>query len=139
MNRLKTSVGLIANLPTEIATTHEVLQSSVDRSQHSSVATSVASSRHSSFPENGKKRAAGSSTLSRKLATQQIHRKRLLRATAISTKMINDTIQYLQTVSDHILISDTIYFREWATMHLATRLLQILSQGRNWRQKPCPI
>ena len=38
--------------------------------------------------------------------------------------MINDTIQYLQMLSDHILISDTILFREWATMHLATQLLQ---------------
>lgn len=38
--------------------------------------------------------------------------------------MINDTIQYLQILSDHILISDTILPREWATMHLATQLLQ---------------
>jgi hypothetical protein len=38
--------------------------------------------------------------------------------------MINDTIQYLQMLSNHILISDTILPREWATMHLATQLLQ---------------
>jgi hypothetical protein len=39
-------------------------------------------------------------------------------------KMINDTIQYLQTVSDHILVSDTISSREWTMMNLATQLLQ---------------
>ena len=38
--------------------------------------------------------------------------------------MVNDTIQYLQTLSDRILICDTIFPREWATMHLATQLLQ---------------
>lgn len=38
--------------------------------------------------------------------------------------MVNDTIQYLQTLSDRILISDAIPPREWATMHLATQLLQ---------------
>jgi hypothetical protein len=38
--------------------------------------------------------------------------------------MVNDTIQYLQTLSDRILICDTISPREWATMHLATQLLQ---------------
>jgi hypothetical protein len=38
--------------------------------------------------------------------------------------MVNDTIQYLQTLSDRILIFDTISSREWATVHLATRLLQ---------------
>ena len=38
--------------------------------------------------------------------------------------MVNDTIQYLQTISDRILICDTISPREWATMHLATQLLQ---------------
>ena len=121
--------------------TSQALQSSVDGSQPvsiaTSVATSVASSRDSTLPQidikaenqdpsppKGKKRAAESSTLSRKLATQQMHRKRLPTATAISTKIIHDTIQYLQTVSDHILISDTISSREWATMHLATQLLQ---------------
>lgn len=38
--------------------------------------------------------------------------------------MVNDTIQYLQMLSDRILICDTISPREWATMHLATQLLQ---------------
>jgi hypothetical protein len=52
-----------------------------------------------------------------------MQRKRLVRATAIDTKIINDTIQYLQAVSDHISASDTISSREWATMHLATQLL----------------
>ena len=37
--------------------------------------------------------------------------------------MVNDTIQYLQAVSDHISASDTISSIEWATMHLATQLL----------------
>ncbi|KAI3093185.1 hypothetical protein CBS147333_10113 [Penicillium roqueforti] len=44
--------------------------------------------------------------------------------------MVNDTIQYLQTLSDRILISDTISPREWATMHLATQLLQSRMHGR---------
>jgi hypothetical protein len=39
-------------------------------------------------------------------------------------KLINDTIQYLQTLSDRILICDSISSREWATLHLATQLLQ---------------
>ena len=38
--------------------------------------------------------------------------------------MINDTIQYLQTLSAHISASDTISFREWVTIDLATQLLQ---------------
>ena len=37
--------------------------------------------------------------------------------------MINDTITYLQAVSDHISSSDTISFREWPTMQPATQLL----------------
>ena len=118
----------------------QIFQPSVDRSLldsvATSVATSIASSRDSTPPHSdmkaetqdlspleGKKRAAESSTLSRKLATQEMQRKRRLGATAISTKMINDTIQYLQAVSDHISASDTISSREWATMHLATQLL----------------
>lgn len=39
-------------------------------------------------------------------------------------KMINDIIQYLKTVSAYTSASDTISSREWATMHLATQLLQ---------------
>ncbi|OGE48531.1 hypothetical protein PENARI_c028G06633 [Penicillium arizonense] len=118
----------------------QIFQPSVDRSLLDSVATSVAttiaSPRESTSPRTdrkaetqdlspleGKKRAAESSTLSRKLATQEMQRKRHLSTTEISTKMINDTIQYLQTASDHISASDTISSREWATMHLATQLL----------------
>ena len=123
---------------------NQVSQPSVDRSLSDSVATTVAtsvatflaSSRDSKSPESGmkagnqdlpplegNKRAPESSTLSRKLATQEIQQKRLPRVTAISTTMINDTIQYLQAVSDHISASDTIFFKEWAKMHLAAQLL----------------
>jgi hypothetical protein len=87
-------------------------------------------------PLNVKKRAGESSTLPRKrrrhsYSTSQIpghsqlmHRKRLPSLATISRQMVNDTIQYLQTLSDHILISDAILPREWATVHLATQLLQ---------------
>ncbi|OGE49441.1 hypothetical protein PENARI_c021G05219 [Penicillium arizonense] len=96
----------------------QIFQPSVDRSPldsvATSVATSIASSRDSTSPHSdmkaetedlspleGKKRAAESSTLSRKLATQEMQRKRRISATAISTKMINDTIQYLQAGVGH--------------------------------------
>ncbi|OQE65071.1 hypothetical protein PENNAL_c0215G09798 [Penicillium nalgiovense] len=87
-------------------------------------------------PLNAKKRVAESSTLPRKRRrhsystsqipgrSQLVHRKRPPSNIKISRKMVNDTIQYLQTLSDRILISDTISPREWATMHLATQLLQ---------------
>ncbi|CAG8906635.1 unnamed protein product [Penicillium nalgiovense] len=114
-----------------------------------SVATSLASSGASTLPPsviktesqdlpplNAKKRAAESSTLPRKRRrhsystsqipgrSQLVHRKRPPSNIKISRKMVNDTIQYLQTLSDRILISDAIPPREWATMHLATQLLQ---------------
>ncbi|KZN90157.1 hypothetical protein EN45_002690 [Penicillium chrysogenum] len=114
-----------------------------------SVATSLASAGASTLspsviktesqdlpPLDAKKRAAESSTPPRKRrrhshSTSQIpgrsqlaHQKRLPSNIKISEKMVNDTIQYLQTLSDHILISDTISPREWSTMHLATQLLQ---------------
>ena len=87
-------------------------------------------------PLNAKKRAAESSFLPRKQRrhsysishkpgrSQPIHRKSPSSLTTVSIEMVNDTIQYLQTLSDRILIFDTISSREWATMHLATRLLQ---------------
>ncbi|OGE52594.1 hypothetical protein PENARI_c010G05482 [Penicillium arizonense] len=115
---------------------NQISQPSVDRSLPDSVATSLASSRDSKSPQSGmkaetqglpplegKKREAESSTLSRKLATQEMQQKRLPSVTAISTTMINDTIQYLQAVSDHISVSDTISSKEWAKIHLATQLL----------------
>ncbi|KAJ5348518.1 uncharacterized protein N7506_001771 [Penicillium brevicompactum] len=89
-----------------------------------------------SLPTNGKKRAAESSSLPRKQRrhsyctpqkpdnSQGMHPKRPLNLTTVSVEMVNDTIQYLQMLSDRILVSDTISSREWATMHLATRLLQ---------------
>ncbi|CAG8891926.1 unnamed protein product [Penicillium nalgiovense] len=80
---------------------------------------------------NAKKRAAESSTLPRKrrrhsYSTSRIpvYQKRPPSLIRISRDMVNDTIQYLQTLSDRILICDTIFPREWATMHLATQLLQ---------------
>jgi hypothetical protein len=87
-------------------------------------------------PRNAKKRAAESSTLPRKRHrhsystsqipghSQPVYRKRPRSLIRISRDMVNDTIQYLQTLSDRILISDSISPREWATMHLATQLLQ---------------
>ncbi|KAI3092129.1 hypothetical protein CBS147333_10257 [Penicillium roqueforti] len=114
-----------------------------------SVGTSLASSRASTLPPsvikaesqdlpplNAKKRAAEASALPRKRRrhsyftsqipgrSQLMHRKRLTSLASISRQMIIDTIQYLQTLSDHTLISDTILPREWATIHLATQLLQ---------------
>ncbi|KAJ5862020.1 hypothetical protein N7455_006088 [Penicillium solitum] len=113
-----------------------------------SVATSLASSEASTLPPsvikaesqdmpplNAKKRAAKSSTLPRKRRrhsystsqipgrSQLVHRKRPSSNIKISRKMVNDTIQYLQTLSDRILISGTISPREGATMHLANQLL----------------
>ena len=91
-------------------------------------------------PLNARKRVADPSTLQRKqrrhsfstsqiqrrsqLAAQEVHRKRPLTLTTISRSLVSDTIQYLQTLSDRMLVSDTISSREWATMHLATQLLQ---------------
>ncbi|CAG8393820.1 unnamed protein product [Penicillium salamii] len=114
-----------------------------------SVATSLASPGSNTLPPiaiktedqycpslNAKKKAAESSFLSRKQRrhsysisqkpgrSQLMHRKSPPSLTTVSIEMVNDTIQYLQTLSDRILISDTIPSREWDTMHLATRLLQ---------------
>ncbi|CAG7977454.1 unnamed protein product [Penicillium nalgiovense] len=114
-----------------------------------SVGTSLASPKASTLPPsvikaesqdlpplNAKRGAAKTSAFPRKRRrhsysiseipghSQLMHRKRLPSLATISRQMVNDTIQYLQTLSDHILISDTILPREWATMHLATQLLQ---------------
>ncbi|CAG8010333.1 unnamed protein product [Penicillium salamii] len=114
-----------------------------------SVGTSLASPKASTLPPsvikaesqdlpplNAKKRAAESSTLPRKRRrhsystsqipghSQLVYQKRPPSLIKISRKMVNDTIQYLQMLSDRILISDTISPREWATIHLATQLLQ---------------
>ncbi|CAG8262000.1 unnamed protein product [Penicillium salamii] len=87
-------------------------------------------------PLNAKIRAAESSTVPRKQCgnsypasqtpgcSQPVHRKKPRSVATISRKLVNNSIQYLQTLSDHILISDTISSSEWATMHLATKLLQ---------------
>ncbi|KAJ5346761.1 uncharacterized protein N7506_000014 [Penicillium brevicompactum] len=87
-------------------------------------------------PLIAKKRAAKSSSLPRKQRrhsysisqkpdnSQEMHRKSPLNLTTVSIEIVNDTIQYLQILSDRILVSDTISSREWATMYLATRLLQ---------------
>ncbi|CAG8262681.1 unnamed protein product [Penicillium salamii] len=88
------------------------------------------------LPLNAEMRPAESSTVPRKQCgnsypasqtpgwSQPVHRKRPRSVATISRKLVNNTIQYLQTLSDHILISDTISSKEWATMHLATKLLQ---------------
>ncbi|CAG8078437.1 unnamed protein product [Penicillium nalgiovense] len=87
-------------------------------------------------PLNARKRAAVSSILPRKRRrhsystsqipgrSQLVHRRRSPSLIKISRDMVNETIQYLLTLSDRISISDTISHREWATMHLATQLLQ---------------
>ena len=53
-----------------------------------------------------------------------MHRKRPINPTTISRKLVSDTTQYLQTLSDRILISDAVSSRNWDTTHLATQLLQ---------------
>ena len=55
---------------------------------------------------------------------ESVHGKIPQRVTTISWKMVKGTAQYLETVSDHILISDTISSKGWATIYLATALLQ---------------
>jgi hypothetical protein len=76
------------------------------------------------LPLNVRKRVAGSSTLPRKqrrhlpsasqirgrsqLAAQEMHRKRPLTLTTISSELIGDTVQYLRTLSNRMLVSDTI-------------------------------
>ncbi|CDM38466.1 unnamed protein product [Penicillium roqueforti FM164] len=132
--------------------TSQVLQPCINQSTRSvatEVATSVTSPRdyilprsatkaeiHKLPPLNTKKRAAAASSLPQKRhrhshsppqipdSSRLVYRKRLPSLTKVSRQMVNDTIQYLQTLSDHILISDTILPREWATIHLATQLLQ---------------
>ncbi|KAJ5471438.1 hypothetical protein N7530_008795 [Penicillium desertorum] len=125
------STGSVA---TEVAT-------SVGNSPAGSMASTLSPSAmkaeiHDLPPLNVKKRPAESPTFSRKrrrhsystsqipCRSQLVYRKRPPSLIKISRDMANDTIQYLQTVSDRILISDTISPREWATMHLATQLLQ---------------
>ncbi|KAJ5769733.1 uncharacterized protein N7511_001784 [Penicillium nucicola] len=85
------------------------------------LAPSVAASAENQRPclLNRKRRAVQS----RELRTQEMHHG-VTRATEITTKLIHETIQYLQVVSDHISSFDKISSREWATMHLATQLLQ---------------
>ncbi|CAG8944716.1 unnamed protein product [Penicillium salamii] len=53
----------------------------------------------------------------------QMHRKRTIIFVIISRKLVGDIIQYLQMLSDCILISDIISSTEWATIHLAMQLL----------------
>jgi hypothetical protein len=72
--------------------------------------------RHSSFASQIQGRS--------QLAAQEMHRKRPLTLTTTSRKLVSDTFQYLQTLSDRILIADTISSTEWVTMHLATQLPQ---------------
>lgn len=114
-----------------------------------SVATSLASTGSYTLPQsainagnqdfpplNARKRAVEPSSLPRKQrrhsystslkpgCSQLMHRKNPSNFTKVSRKLVNDTFQCLQSLSDRILISDAISPRDWATMHLATRLLQ---------------
>ncbi|KAJ5175709.1 uncharacterized protein N7482_001586 [Penicillium canariense] len=113
-----------------------------DHSIPASVATSVASS---SEPGSSKNTGIGQSLLGvRKRrteesslpqirhrytrgfqlpATGEIHTGRLPHSTTISCKLVNDTINYLKTVSVHIA-SATITSEERARIHLATQSLQ---------------
>ena len=77
------------------------------------------------FPQEQRQRSSSASEIhgGSQRATQEMHRKTSL-TTTIGRKLIIDTIQYLQTISDRILISDTIPCTEWATMHLAMQFLQ---------------
>lgn len=50
-----------------------------------------------------------------------MHRNESASLTTISRELANDTIQYLQTISDQISSPDST---EWATMKLATQSLQ---------------
>ncbi|CAG8237200.1 unnamed protein product [Penicillium salamii] len=123
-----------ASVATEVATSFDTPLASLGSS---TLAPDSKKAENQDLPSlNAKKRAAESSTVPRKKrrnsypasespgCSQMVHRNRPRSVTTISREMVNDTIQYLQTLSDHILISDTISSREWATMHLATKLLQ---------------
>ncbi|KAJ5046865.1 hypothetical protein NUH16_003365 [Penicillium rubens] len=122
------------SVSTEVATS---VASSMDYMMRKS---SITAERQDLPPLSARKRVADSSTFPRKQrrhsssgsqiqggsqrAAQEMYRKRPPTLTTINRKLVFDTIQYLQTLSDRILISDTIFPREWATMHLATQLLQ---------------
>ncbi|KAF3002847.1 hypothetical protein E8E15_000223 [Penicillium rubens] len=56
-------------------------------------------------------------------ATRELHTGRLPHSTTVSCKLINDTINYLKTVTVH-MASATITSEERARIHLATQLLQ---------------
>ncbi|CAG8359525.1 unnamed protein product [Penicillium salamii] len=123
-----------ATVATEVATS---FATSLTSSESCTLAPgSIKAENQDLLPLNAEMRPAESSTVSRKQCrtsylasqtpgcSQSVHRKRPRSVATISRKLVNNTIQYLKTLSDHILISDTISSREWATMHLATKLLQ---------------
>ncbi|KAJ5642604.1 hypothetical protein N7490_006604 [Penicillium lividum] len=92
---------------------------------HSLLGVRNRSTEESSLPQ---KRYRHSETASRPCgfplpATREIHTGRLPHSTAVSFKLINDTIGYLKTVSIHTA-SATITSKERARIHLATQLLQ---------------
>ncbi|CAG8945116.1 unnamed protein product [Penicillium salamii] len=110
----------------------QVLQLAVNQSTTSvatevatSVATSLASPESYTLPPiTIKTENLDFPPLIAKKKAAKIHRKNPLNLTTVSFEMVNNTIQYLQMLSDCILVSDTISSREWATIHLATQLLQ---------------
>ncbi|CRL27407.1 unnamed protein product [Penicillium camemberti] len=122
------------SVPTEVATS--VATSLASPESYTLPPIAIKAENQDFSPTNAKRRAAKSSSLPRKQRrisysasqkpgrSQLMHRKSPPSLTIVSTEMLNDTIQYLQTLSDRILTFDTISSREWATMHLATRLLQ---------------
>jgi hypothetical protein len=96
----------------------------------------------STFPRKQRRHSSSASQIQggSQAASQEMYRKRPRTLTTISRKLAIDTIQYLQTLSDRILISDTIFPREWATMHLATQLLQSRYEDtiarKRWNRTP---
>ncbi|CAG8213440.1 unnamed protein product [Penicillium nalgiovense] len=140
-NRGHTSKGLQPPVDQSTGSVATEVATSVGTSLADSMASTLSPSAMKAVsqdlpPLNAKERAAVSSSLPRKRRrhsystsqipgrSQLVHRKRSPSLIKISRGMVNETIQYLQTLSDRILISDTILPREWATIHLATQLLQ---------------
>lgn len=124
--------------------TNQVLPLPGDRSLPTSVATSAASSSYhvssqyvdsaqspGPFRLDKRKRTAEDTGLKRK----RYRFKRSPSVTAISVETINDTIQYLQTLSAHISASHTISSGEWVAMDLVTQLLQSRYEDINAKEE----
>lgn len=144
-DRLKVSARVLAIHPRKVLQPSVDLPTgSVATEVAASVATSLTSASSSALPPsvtkadspdlpplNAETRAVESPTLPQKKRrhpcsasrtpsrSQRAHRERFPSLRRISWEMVDDTIQYLQTLSDRAFVSGTIFPSGWATIHVA--------------------